>query len=67
VALGTLLSFSGVIVCVGRRGFVGYLHHLSGIKNGEFGPTAANVFIAVLSAIVEVILINHRLVGVPVG
>jgi len=49
----TLLFFFGVIMCVGGLGFIGYLDGVSAYFYGELGPTAANVFVGVLSAIVD--------------
>lgn len=49
----TLLFFFGVIMCVGGLGFVGYLDHVSAYIYGELGPTAANVIVGILSAVVD--------------
>lgn len=49
----TLLFFFGVIMCVGGIGFIGYLEHLSIFFYGELGATTANVFVGVLSSIVD--------------
>lgn len=49
----TLLFFFGVIMCVGGLGFVGYLDHVSAYIYGELGPTAANVIVGLLSAVVD--------------
>jgi len=49
----TLLFFFGVIMSVGGLGFIGYLDHLSEYMYGQLGATAANVFVGVLSALVD--------------
>lgn len=49
----TLLFFFGVIMCVGALGFIGYLHLISQYMYGELGPTIANIFVGILSAIVD--------------
>ena len=49
----TLLFFFGVIMCVGGLGFIGYLDHLSVYLYGQLGPTIANVFIGLMSAVVD--------------
>jgi NhaD family Na+/H+ antiporter len=49
----TLLFFFGVIMCVGGLGFIGYLGLISDWMYTDLGPTIANSFIGVLSAIVD--------------
>ncbi len=49
----TLLFFYGVVVCVGGLGFIGYLELASQFMYTDLGPTAANVLVGVLSAIVD--------------
>jgi len=49
----TLLFFYGVVACVGGLGFIGYLGMASELLYTEWGATAANVSIGVLSAIVD--------------
>ncbi|MDH3481190.1 MAG: sodium:proton antiporter NhaD [Gammaproteobacteria bacterium] len=49
----TLLFFFGVIMCVGGLGFIGYLEYLSAYLYGQLGPTAANVFVGLISAVVD--------------
>jgi len=49
----TLMFFYGVILCVGGLGFIGYLGLTSGVMYGEWGATAANVMVGILSAIVD--------------
>lgn len=49
----TLFFFYGVILCVGGLGFIGYLAHASEFFYGHFGPTYANVFVGIFSAIID--------------
>jgi Na+/H+ antiporter NhaD/arsenite permease-like protein len=49
----TLIFFYGVIMCVGGLGTLGYLSLASGLLYQGLGPTAANVLIGVVSAIVD--------------
>jgi len=49
----TLLFFFGVIMCVGALGFCGYLALASHHFYGGLGPTAANVLVGVLSAVLD--------------
>jgi NhaD family Na+/H+ antiporter len=49
----TLLFFYGVVLCVGGLGFLGYLSMLSEIMYSGWGPTNANIFVGILSAIVD--------------
>lgn len=49
----TLLFFYGIILCVGGLGFIGYLGLLSEVMYLDWGPTAANILVGVLSAIVD--------------
>ncbi len=49
----TLLFFYGVVLCVGGLGFIGYLSVASDVMYNQWGPTAANVTVGVLSAIVD--------------
>lgn len=49
----TLFFFYGVILAVGGLGFIGYLGMASGYFYGELGPTAANILVGGLSAIVD--------------
>lgn len=49
----TLFFFYGVILCVGGLGFMGYLGMVSHIMYESWGATPANVFVGVLSAIVD--------------
>jgi len=49
----TLLFFYGVVLCVGGLGFLGYLSLVSEVMYGQWSPTAANIAVGVLSAIVD--------------
>ncbi len=49
----TLMFFYGVILCVGALNTLGYLSGLSQTMYQDWGPTAANSAVGVLSAIVD--------------
>jgi Na+/H+ antiporter NhaD/arsenite permease-like protein len=49
----TLMFFYGVVLCVGGLGTLGYLALLSETFYGHMGPTAANVLVGLISAIVD--------------
>ncbi len=49
----TLLFFYGIILSVGGLGFIGYLEIASGYFYGELGPTAANILVGLMSAVVD--------------
>lgn len=49
----TLLFFYGVVLCVGGLGFIGYLALTSDVMYTQWGATNANIFVGVLSAIVD--------------
>ena len=49
----TLLFFYGVMMCVGALGLVGYLTWASHALYGGLGPTAANVLIGIVSAVLD--------------
>jgi len=49
----TLLFFYGVVLCVGGLGFIGYLGLASELMYTQWGATAANITVGVLSAIVD--------------
>ncbi len=49
----TLLFFYGVVACVGGLGFLGYLSVASELMYTQWGPTAANITVGGLSAIVD--------------
>src|SRR5712671_7605535 len=49
----TLLFFYGVMMCVGALGLLGYLTLSSKLLYGGLGPTAANVLVGVVSAVLD--------------
>ncbi len=49
----TLMFFYGVVLCVGGLGALGYLAALSQTVYGGLGPTWANIFVGLASAIVD--------------
>lgn len=49
----TLLFFYGIILCVGGLGMIGYLAGASVLMYGMLGPTAANILVGLLSAVVD--------------
>lgn len=49
----TLFFFYGVVICVGGLGFLGYLGMLSHAIYGHWGPTSANIFIGIISSVVD--------------
>ena len=49
----TLLFFYGIMMAVGGLGFLGYLHVTSVFLYGEFDHTVANIFVGLLSSIVD--------------
>ncbi len=49
----TLFFFYGVVLCVGGLGFMGYLTMMSEVMYTQWGATTANIFVGVLSAIVD--------------
>ncbi|MGC2166800.1 MAG: sodium:proton antiporter NhaD [Gallionella sp.] len=49
----TLFFFYGVVMCVGGLGFIGYLSMISQAIYGGWGATWANVFIGLISAVVD--------------
>ena len=49
----TLMFFFGVILCVGGLGTLGYLERFSRFFYLGLGPTAANVLVGLLSAVVD--------------
>ena len=49
----TLLFFYGVVMCVGGLGFIGYLGMASELMYTQWGATAANVSVGLLSSIVD--------------
>ena len=49
----TLLFFYGVVLCVGGLGFLGYLAVVAQVMYIQWGPTAANTMVGVLSAVID--------------
>ena len=49
----TLLFFYGIVMCVGGLGFLGYLNLMSEMLYGNWPPTFANVFLGVISAVID--------------
>ncbi len=49
----TLMFFYGIILCVGGLGTLGYLGVLSQIMYVDMGPTAANILVGFLSALID--------------
>jgi Na+/H+ antiporter NhaD/arsenite permease-like protein len=49
----TLLFFYGIVMCVGGLGFLGYLSLMSEVLYGGWSTTAANVFLGVISAVID--------------
>ena len=49
----TLFFFYGVVMCVGGLGYLGYLAELSRLMYEGWGPTAANVAVGLISAVVD--------------
>ena len=59
----TLLFFYGVILCVGGLGALGYLAVLSQTLYIDLGPTTANIFIGLLSAVVDNIPVMYAVLS----
>lgn len=49
----TLMFFYGIILCVGGLGTLGYLGVLSQVMYIDMGPTAANILVGFLSALID--------------
>ncbi|MEJ6475256.1 sodium:proton antiporter NhaD [Pseudoalteromonas piscicida] len=49
----TLLFFYGIVMCVGGLGFLGYLNLMSGLLYGTWSATYANVFLGIISAVID--------------
>ena len=49
----TLFFFFGVVFAVGGLGYIGYLELLSGAMYDGLGDTTANIFVGIISAIVD--------------
>src|SRR5712671_5141593 len=58
----TLLFFYGVMMCVGALGLLGYLTLTSQLLYGGLGPTAANVLIGVVSAVLDNIPLMYAVI-----
>ncbi|MDQ3702149.1 MAG: sodium:proton antiporter NhaD, partial [Chloroflexota bacterium] len=61
----TLMFFFGVILCVGGLGALGYLGLASRFLYQGLGPTAANVLIGLLSAVVDNVPVMFAVLAVP--
>lgn len=59
----TLLFFFGVVFAVGGLGYIGYLELASSAMYLGMGATAANVFVGILSAIVDNIPVMFAVLG----
>ena len=51
--MNSLLFFYGIVACVGGLGFIGYLGMASELMYTQWGATAANISVDLLSAIVD--------------
>jgi len=51
--VNSLLFFYGIVACVGGLGFIGYLGMASELMYTQWGATAANISVGLLSAIVD--------------
>ena len=51
--MGHPAVFYGVVLCVGGLGFLGYLAVVAQVMYIDWGPTAANIMVGILSAIVD--------------
>ncbi|MDZ4853792.1 MAG: sodium:proton antiporter NhaD [Nitrospirota bacterium] len=49
----TLMFFYGIMLCVGGLGALGYLATLSDLLYQDLGATTANIFVGVLSAVID--------------
>jgi Na+/H+ antiporter NhaD/arsenite permease-like protein len=49
----TLMFFYGIMLCVGGLGALGYLAALSHTLYGNWGATTANIFVGILSAVID--------------
>ncbi|MFL5386437.1 MAG: sodium:proton antiporter NhaD [Longimicrobiaceae bacterium] len=65
----TLLFFFGIMLCVAALAQIGYLAGLSAALYGEQGPTAANVGIGLISAVVDNIPVMYAVLTMhpPMG
>jgi len=49
----TLLFFYGVVMCVGGLGYLGYLAVMSDFLYNQWNPTAANITLGLISAVID--------------
>lgn len=49
----TLLFFYGVVMCVGGLGYLGYLAVMSDFLYNQWNPTAANITLGLVSAVID--------------
>ncbi len=59
----TLLFFFGVIMCVGGLSELGYLAVASNYLYGDLGPTAANVGVGIVSAVLDNVPVMFAVLG----
>jgi Na+/H+ antiporter NhaD/arsenite permease-like protein len=59
----TLMFFYGVVMCVGGLGFIGYLMLASEVMYLQWGATLANIFVGVLSAVVDNIPVMYAVLS----
>jgi Na+/H+ antiporter NhaD/arsenite permease-like protein len=59
----TLLFFYGIVLCVGGINFIGYLTLASGYLYGDLGPTAANILVGLVSALVDNIPVMYAILS----
>jgi Na+/H+ antiporter NhaD/arsenite permease-like protein len=60
----TLMFFYGVVLCVGGLGALGYLAVLSQLSYASLGPTAANILVGIVSAVIDNIPIMYAVLNV---
>jgi Na+/H+ antiporter NhaD/arsenite permease-like protein len=63
----TLLFFYGVILCVGGLAALGYLNAFSSVSYQALGPSAANVLLGLLSAVIDNIPIMFAVLTLEPG
>ena len=59
----TLLFFYGIVLCVGGINFIGYLTLASGYLYDDLGPTAANILVGLVSALVDNIPVMYAILS----
>jgi Na+/H+ antiporter NhaD/arsenite permease-like protein len=59
----TLLFFYSIVLCVGGINFIGYLTLASGYLYGDLGPTAANILVGLVSALVDNIPVMYAILS----